>query len=63
MLFSQVINGVLLPVVVFLMLRITNDRTIMGDHANGRTFNALACAGAALVAALSLSMVALALFA
>jgi len=50
---------VLLPVVVFFMLRITNDRSIMGNYTNGRTFNILAWVGAALVAAVSLAMVVL----
>jgi len=59
MLLSQVVNGVLLPVVVFFMLRITNDRSIMGNYTNGRTFNILAWVGAALVAAVSLAMVVL----
>jgi Mn2+/Fe2+ NRAMP family transporter len=61
MLFSQVLNGMLLPVVVILMLRITNDRTIMGSHANGRIFNILAWSGVALVTLLSLAMVVLTL--
>jgi len=61
MLLSQVINGVLLPVVVFFMLRITSDRSIMGDYVNGRLFNIAAWAGASLVAALSLTMVVLTL--
>ena len=57
MLFSQVVNGVLLPVVVFFMLRITNDRTIMGEHVNGPLFNILSWAGAGLVAVMSAAMV------
>jgi Mn2+/Fe2+ NRAMP family transporter len=59
MLLSQVINGVLLPVVVFFMLRICSDRSIMGDYANGRLFNALSWFGAGVVALLSLAMVVL----
>jgi Mn2+/Fe2+ NRAMP family transporter len=61
MLFSQVANGVLLPVVVFLMLRITSDPSIMGGHVNGRLFQAVAVLGASLVALLSLAMVGLTL--
>jgi len=61
MLASQVINGVLLPVVIFFMLRITNDRSIMGNYTNGKTFNIIAWVGAALVAAMSLAMVVLTL--
>lgn len=54
MLLSQVINGVLLPIVIFFMLRITSDRAIMGEHANSRLFNIIAWAGAAVTAAMSL---------
>jgi len=61
MLFSQVVNGVLLPVVVFYMLRIINDKSIMGEYTNRRFFNIIAWLGTALVAAMSLTMVALTL--
>ncbi len=54
MLLSQVINGILLPVVIFFMLRITGDRAIMGEHANSRLFNIIAWTGAAVTAAMSL---------
>ena len=54
MLLSQVINGVLLPVVMFFMLRITSDRAIMGEHANTRLFNIVAWTGAGITAAMSL---------
>jgi len=59
MLASQVINGVLLPVVVFFMLRVASDRSIMGNYANGRVFNVFAWLGTALVALMSLLMVVL----
>ena len=59
MILSQVINGVLLPVIVFFMLRITNDKSIMGEYTNGKWFNVVAWVGAALVAVMSLAMVVL----
>jgi NRAMP (natural resistance-associated macrophage protein)-like metal ion transporter len=34
MLLSQVLNGMLLPVVLIFMLRLVNDRRIMGDYVN-----------------------------
>jgi NRAMP (natural resistance-associated macrophage protein)-like metal ion transporter len=61
MLLSQVVNGLLLPVVVFFMLRITGDRKVMGDYANGPVFKVVAWAGAALVAVMSVGMVVLTL--
>ncbi|NLT74745.1 MAG: Nramp family divalent metal transporter [Chloroflexi bacterium] len=39
---SQVANAVLLPVVLVLMLRLANDRHLMGDYTNGRAINAIA---------------------
>lgn len=34
MLISQTINGVLLPVILILMLKLVNDKSIMGDYVN-----------------------------
>lgn len=42
MLFSQTINGILLPVVLILMLKLINDRRIMGDFVNSRARNVVA---------------------
>lgn len=44
MVFSQMINGLLLPFLLVFMIRIVNDRRIMGRHVNGRVYNALAWA-------------------
>lgn len=41
MMLAQVINGVLLPVLLFFMVLIAKDRHVMGAHANGRVWNAL----------------------
>ena len=35
------VNGVLLPIILFLMLRLANNRRLMGDYANGRITNIL----------------------
>lgn len=42
MLFSQTINGVLLPVVLIIMLKLINDRRIMGEHVNTSACNIVA---------------------
>jgi NRAMP (natural resistance-associated macrophage protein)-like metal ion transporter len=42
MLLSQVVNGVLLPFILIFMLRLTNDRELMGSHVNSRVFNFIA---------------------
>lgn len=54
MLMSQVVNGFLLPVVLFFMLRLINDKAIMGRYANGRTYNLICWVLAALLSGLSL---------
>ena len=41
---SQVMNAVLLPIIVVLMLRLANDRRLMGTWRNGRLTNLLAVA-------------------
>ena len=40
--FSQVFNGILLPVVIILMLVLINRKDLMGDHVNSRLFNLFA---------------------
>jgi Mn2+/Fe2+ NRAMP family transporter len=42
MLASQTLNGVLLPVILIVMLRLINDPRLMGRYVNGRFFNILA---------------------
>ena len=39
MFFSQTINGILLPIVLVIMLRLINDRSIMGEYVNSRRMN------------------------
>lgn len=42
MILSQVINGMMLPFLLIFMMVIINDRRIMGEHTNGRVYNAIA---------------------
>jgi NRAMP (natural resistance-associated macrophage protein)-like metal ion transporter len=42
MVFSQVVNGILLPVVLFLMLKLVNNKKLMGKRANNFTQNLIA---------------------
>lgn len=41
MFISQLLNGVLLPIILIFALVIVNDRTIMGNYVNGRVFNVI----------------------
>jgi Mn2+/Fe2+ NRAMP family transporter len=42
MFMSQTINGVLLPVVLVIMLRLVNNREVMGEYVNSRRMNIIA---------------------
>ncbi|HLY93833.1 MAG TPA: Nramp family divalent metal transporter [Gaiellaceae bacterium] len=50
----QVVNGVLLPVTLFFVWRLASNRELMGEYANGKTFNVLA--GATVIATSTLSL-------
>ncbi len=39
MLFSQAANGILLPLILVLMLKLVNDRSLMGDYVNSKGKN------------------------
>jgi len=54
----QVVNGVLLPITLFFVWRLASNRELMGEYANGRTFNVLA--GATVIATSTLSVLLLA---
>lgn len=55
MFWSQVVNGLVLPVVLVLILRLVNDAGQMGGHVNGRLYNAACIAVVVLVSAVSLA--------
>ena len=57
LLVTQVINGLLLPVVLFAVLRLVNDRELMGAHVNGTLHNIAAWLTAIIVTALSLAFI------
>lgn len=50
----QVINGLLLPVLLIAILRLVNDKELMGEHTNGPIYNIAAWLTAIIVSALSL---------
>ena len=53
---SQVLNGVLLPVVIILMLLLINRSDLMGKHKNSRLWNVIAWATSAIVIAMTAVM-------
>jgi len=52
-----VLNGLLLPIELFAMLRLVNDKELMGEHVNGPLYNALAWGIAIIVSLLSLALI------
>jgi len=61
MLVSQVVNGMLLPFLLIFMMRIINDRRVMGAHVNGRIFNVVAWSTIVVVIGLTVVLVGMSL--
>jgi len=57
MLLSQVVNGIMLPFVLIFMLILINDKDLMGDYTNSKTFNFIAWATVLIMVALTLVLV------
>src|SRR5690349_2362751 len=62
LLVTQVINGLLLPIVLFAVLKIVNNREVMGRHVNGPLYNIAAWLTAIVVTILSLLFILINLF-
>jgi NRAMP (natural resistance-associated macrophage protein)-like metal ion transporter len=62
MLASQTLNGVLLPIILIVMLRLINDKRLMGTYVNGRVFNALTWTSIVILIALTIILVAASIF-
>jgi Mn2+/Fe2+ NRAMP family transporter len=52
-----VLNGLLLPIELFAILRLINNRELMGPHVNGRIYNLFAYGIAIVVSLLSLALI------
>ena len=57
LLVTQVINGLLLPVILFAILRLVNNRELMGEYVNGPLYNVGAWLTAIIVTLLSLLLI------
>ena len=62
LLVTQVINGLLLPIILFAILRLVNNRELMGKHVNGPLYNVAAWTTAIIVTSLSLLLILTRLF-
>jgi Mn2+/Fe2+ NRAMP family transporter len=54
---SQVLNGILLPVVIVLMLVLINRKDLMGAHVNSRLFNVIAWITCIIVIGLNVALI------
>lgn len=54
---SQILNGVLLPVVLVFMVRLVNDRAIMGTFVNGPAYNTVVWVTTCVLVALTVLMI------
>jgi Mn2+/Fe2+ NRAMP family transporter len=62
LLFTQFVNGLLLPFTLVAVLRLASNRELMGAYANGRVYNAAAWLIVALVSSLSVALIGLTIY-
>jgi len=62
LLITQVINGLLLPVVLIAILRLVNNRELMGKYVNGPLYNIAAWLTTVIVCLLSLLLIVISIF-
>lgn len=62
LLVTQVINGLLLPVVLFTVMRLVNDRELMGEQVNGNLHNLAAWLTTIIVTGLSILYILITIF-
>jgi len=62
MLASQTLNGVLLPVILVVMLKLINDKRLMGKFVNGRVFNIISWAMVVVLIVLTVILVVTSVF-
>ncbi|MBQ1448871.1 MAG: Nramp family divalent metal transporter [Coriobacteriales bacterium] len=56
MLIAQVVSGALLPILLIFMVKLVNDRHLMGRYTNGRLYNAITWVAVVLIIALTLML-------
>jgi Mn2+/Fe2+ NRAMP family transporter len=53
---TQFLNGLLLPIVLIFVLRLVNDRDLMGKYTNGTLFNVLSYGTTAVLILLTIAL-------
>jgi Mn2+/Fe2+ NRAMP family transporter len=54
---AAVVNGVLAPPLIAIILHVSNNRSVMGEHTNGRTLNVLGLATLLVMSAAAIAMI------
>jgi Mn2+/Fe2+ NRAMP family transporter len=54
--FSQVVNGILLPFVLIFVVLLINDKELMGDYTNSRWYNVVSWATVGTMIALTIAL-------
>jgi len=55
--YTQSLNGILLPIMFFFLLTITNDKEMMGDHTNKKWYNYFAIISSILIVIASMTTI------
>jgi Mn2+/Fe2+ NRAMP family transporter len=53
---TQFLNGLLLPIVLIFVLRLVNDRDVMGEYTNNRLFNIISYGTTAILILLTVAL-------
>ena len=56
MLLSQFINGIILPVILIVILKLVNNKKLMGEYRNNKLFNIISWGGCILIIAVTIMM-------
>jgi len=54
---SQIVNGIVLPAILIFMLLLINNKKLMGEYANKRTYNIISWATVAILTVLTVAYV------
>ena len=60
--YTQALNGMLLPLFFYYLLKIVNDKQVMGEHVNGLLYNIFSIASSIFIAIASIAAVIISVF-
>ena len=60
--YTQSLNGILLPMIIYFLLKFVNNKEIMGEHTNNKFYNYFAISSAVIIILATFFTLTLALF-